>query len=153
MGAVPGRSTKPLDGMSMLEALEEKGYVVAPSILAPSEASSIQVALGKVPASSAGTRNLLELEWCRSLVARLRAAPSVRELLPGSSVAVQCTLFDKTPDRNWLVALHQDLSIPVSARVEHPQLGVWSVKEGQNLVQPPDGFMSTNVVPRMSRFA
>ena len=101
----------------MLQALEEKGYIVAPSIVGPSEAASIEVALSTVPTSSAGTRNLLELEWCQSLVSRLRTSPCLRELLPGSSVAVQCTLFDKTPDRNWLVALHQDLSIPVSARV------------------------------------
>src|ERR1700694_5888180 len=123
--------------MSMLQALEESGYAIAPPILGPSEAASIEFALSTVPTSGAGTRSLLEFEWCRALVGRLRATPDLRELLPGSSVAVQCTLFDKTPDRNWLVALHQDLSIPVSARVAHPELGVWSVKEGQNFVQPP----------------
>jgi ectoine hydroxylase-related dioxygenase (phytanoyl-CoA dioxygenase family) len=144
-----GRSTGSLDSMSMLQALEENGYVVTPSIVGPSEAASIALALSNVAASSAGTRNLLELEWCQSLVARLRATPNLRELLPGSSVAVQCTLFDKTPDRNWLVALHQDLSIPVNARVAHPELGVWSVKEGQNFVQPPDELLARLVAVRL----
>jgi len=146
---VPGRSTRSLDSMSMFQALEEKGYVVASPVLGPSEVASIELALSKVPASNAGTRNLLGLEWCQSLVARLRTAPSLREVLPASSVAVQCTLFDKTPDRNWLVALHQDLSIPVSARVAHPKLGVWSVKEGQTFVQPPDDLLAQLIAVRL----
>ena len=135
--------------MSLLHALDESGYAVAPSVIGPRDAASIELALCSVPNSAAGTRNLLEFEWCQSLVSRLRAAPSVRELLPPSSVAVQCTLFDKTPDRNWLVALHQDLSIPVSARVEHPELRAWSLKEGQIFVQPPDELLAQLVAVRI----
>jgi ectoine hydroxylase-related dioxygenase (phytanoyl-CoA dioxygenase family) len=133
----------------MLRALEENGYAIAPSVLSPSEAASIELSLSTAPASGAGTRNLLDLEWCRALVERLRAARGLGELLPRSSVAVQCTLFDKTPDRNWLVALHQDLSIPVSARVAHPELRAWSVKEGQKFVQPPDELLSQLVAVRV----
>ena len=144
-----GRSTQSLDSMSRLQALDENGYVVAPSVIDPLDAASIESALREMPTSGAGTRNLLELEWCRLLVARLRSTPSVRELLPRSSVAVQCTLFDKTPERNWLVALHQDLSIPVSARVTHPQLRAWSVKEGQNFVQPPVELLAQLVAVRL----
>ncbi|MGE0358855.1 MAG: phytanoyl-CoA dioxygenase family protein [Burkholderiales bacterium] len=117
--------------MSALHSLERIGYVVAPAVLDPIETASIAEALQAVPIANAGTRNLLDLGWCRALVERIR---SVLEI-PG--VAVQCTLFDKTPERNWLVAFHQDLSIPVRERVEHPELRVWSVKEGQQFVQPP----------------
>jgi Phytanoyl-CoA dioxygenase (PhyH) len=145
---VVGRSTRSLDSMSLLRALEETGYAIAPSVLSPSEAASIELSL-KAPASRAGTRNLLDLEWCQALVQRLRAARGIGELLPRSSVAVQCTLFDKTLDRNWLVALHQDLSIPVSAPVAHPELRAWSVKEGQNFVQPPDELLAQLVAVRV----
>ena len=135
--------------MSLRHALEESGYVVAPSILRPNEVASTESALSSMPTSAAGTRNLLDLEWCRSLVGRLRASPSVCELLPPSDVAVQCTLFDKTPERNWLVALHQDLSIPVSARVPHPELRAWSIKEGQDFVQPPDELLAQLIAVRL----
>lgn len=135
--------------MSLHQALEQNGYVIAPSILGPEEASSIESALSQMHTSGAGTRNLLELEWCRGVVDRLRAAPALRDLLPISSVAVQCTLFDKTPDQNWLVALHQDLSIPVGSRVAHPRLVAWSVKEGQNFVQPPDKLLAQLVAVRV----
>jgi ectoine hydroxylase-related dioxygenase (phytanoyl-CoA dioxygenase family) len=57
--------------------------------------------------------------------------------LPEDASAAQCTLFDKTPAKNWLVALHQDLSIPVAARVDSPECTGWSEKEGQLYVQPP----------------
>ncbi len=146
---MPGRPTRSLDSMSLHLALEQNGYAIAPSILGPEEASSIESALTQVPTSGAGTRNLLEFEWCRRVVGCLRVAPDLRHLLSETVVAVQCTLFDKTPEQNWLVALHQDLSIPVTERVAHPNLGVWSVKEGQNFVQPPDELLAQLVAVRL----
>jgi hypothetical protein len=64
-------------------------------------------------------------------------------------VAVQCTLFDKSPRANWLVALHQDLSIPVGDRVPHPELTGWSRKEGVLHVQPPASLLETLVAVRV----
>lgn len=53
--------------------------------------------------------------------------------------AVQCTYFEKSVDRNWLVPWHRDESIAVAARVDHAALRGWSVKEGQlHVIVPPD---------------
>jgi ectoine hydroxylase-related dioxygenase (phytanoyl-CoA dioxygenase family) len=65
----------------------------------------------------------------------------VRPLLPPDPVAVQCTFFDKSPARNWLVAAHQDLSIPVSRRIDSPAYTGWSRKEGVLYVQPPPAVL------------
>jgi ectoine hydroxylase-related dioxygenase (phytanoyl-CoA dioxygenase family) len=62
---------------------------------------------------------------------------------------VQCTLFDKSPRANWLVALHQDLSIPVRDRVPHPDLLGWSRKEGMLYVQPPASLLEALVAVRV----
>jgi len=43
----------------------------------------------------------------------------------------------KSIHKNWLVSLHQDLSIPVAERVDSPQCSGWSEKEGNLFVQPP----------------
>lgn len=51
--------------------------------------------------------------------------------------AVQCTWFEKSAERNWLVTIHQDLSIPVAVRVDHPALSGWSQKEGIQFVRAP----------------
>ncbi len=50
---------------------------------------------------------------------------------------LQCTLFAKSTENNWLVCLHQDLSIPVAERVDSPGCHGWSEKEGGLFVQPP----------------
>lgn len=58
-------------------------------------------------------------------------------LVPAEHIATQCTYFEKSAARNWLVAMHQDLSIPVAERATHPTLLGWSEKEGTLYVQPP----------------
>jgi ectoine hydroxylase-related dioxygenase (phytanoyl-CoA dioxygenase family) len=116
--------------------LDEDGYAVRGAVLGPEQIAAIQQALEDL-AAGAGRRSLLELGWCRELVERIRSHPEIRSSLPQSALAVQCTLFDKTREQNWLVALHQDLSVPVKERVEDPRLGAWSVKEGRHFVQAP----------------
>lgn len=130
-------------GPSPLLALEQKGYAVAPTLLESAEADAIAEALAGLRLSSAGTRNMLEIEWCRTLAVRVRSGLKIR------GVAVQCTLFDKTPEKNWLVAFHQDLTIPVREKVEHPELRAWSVKEGQHFVQPPVALLEQLISVRV----
>ncbi|HYI93946.1 MAG TPA: hypothetical protein VEX68_10410, partial [Bryobacteraceae bacterium] len=55
--------------------------------------------------------------------------------------AVRGTLFDKTPDDNWLVPWHQDLTICVKERLEVPGFGPWSLEAGVHHVQPPVDFL------------
>ncbi len=117
--------------------LEQRGYSIVPGLVTPKETATVSRALGRIAFRGAGTRNLLNHSWCRALVTRIKNRLASANALPPASVGVQCTLFDKTADRNWLVALHQDLSIPVASRLEHPNLGVWSKKEGGHFVQPP----------------
>jgi ectoine hydroxylase-related dioxygenase (phytanoyl-CoA dioxygenase family) len=56
-------------------------------------------------------------------------------LLGPEAFVVQAILFDKTPDANWKVAWHQDLTIPVEARIETAGFGPWSGKDGVPHVQ------------------
>jgi ectoine hydroxylase-related dioxygenase (phytanoyl-CoA dioxygenase family) len=62
---------------------------------------------------------------------------------------VQCTYFEKSASRNWLVPVHQDLGIPVAAHVGHTSLGGWSTKEGILYVQPPVGLLEQLVAVRL----
>jgi hypothetical protein len=120
-----------------LRALHKNGYAIAPAVIGPTQLASTEEALTFVPLAGVGTRNLLEFPWCRHLVDLLRQCTEVVAALPRMPVAVQCTLFDKSEEKNWLVALHQDLNIPVGERIDHPELGIWSKKEGQQFVQAP----------------
>jgi ectoine hydroxylase-related dioxygenase (phytanoyl-CoA dioxygenase family) len=47
------------------------------------------------------------------------------------------------------VAFHQDQSIPIRARVDHPDLSGWSMKEGELYVQPPRQVLEQLVAIRL----
>jgi ectoine hydroxylase-related dioxygenase (phytanoyl-CoA dioxygenase family) len=58
-------------------------------------------------------------------------------------------LLRKVLRANWLVPVHQDLSIPVAHRVDHPNLGPWSEKEGALFVQPPTAILQQLIAVRV----
>jgi ectoine hydroxylase-related dioxygenase (phytanoyl-CoA dioxygenase family) len=99
-------------------------------------------------ASRGGLRRLLEHASVRAL-ARSAAVRAVAESVLGESCfAVRAILFDKTPDANWKVAWHQDLSIAVRARREIPGYEAWSVKDGVAHVQPPASVLEQMLAVR-----
>ena len=84
-------------------------------------------------------RKLLDLEWCLRLADQLAGHQRLSPFVPADVRAVQCTLFAKTIGNNWLVSFHQDLSIPVSERVESARCSGWSQKQGDTFCQTPVG--------------
>lgn len=130
------------------DALPE-GYLLLPGLLAPVQCQSLIGQLGELPAGTAGQRELLQQPWCRALAHDLLALPVLQPYLPAGAVAVQCTLFEKSVERNWLVSPHQDLVIPVAARVAHPALTTWSVKDGQHFVLAPAELLAQVVALRL----
>jgi ectoine hydroxylase-related dioxygenase (phytanoyl-CoA dioxygenase family) len=131
------------------DAFIRDGFAVIPTVLNESQCDAITAVVGSYSSDSPGTRSLLAQDWCRALASTLRAHPDVGALIPAGHVAVQCTYFEKSIDNNWLVPIHQDLSIPVRERVEHPALRGWSEKEGSLFVQPPAELLETLVAVRI----
>lgn len=134
---------------STARSFEIDGYCVVPGVITAKETRNIAGALEGVPVERAGTRRLLELEWCKALAERCLQDPRIRELVPPEFVPVQCTFFAKTIDNNWLVSLHQDLSMPVAERVESAHCTGWSEKQGEIFVQPPVSFLEKIVAIRL----
>lgn len=131
-----------------LPTLAHDGWLRMPSGLPRAMLASLPIDVS-LDAGDAGSRNLLAHAWCAALVAPIRERLQAAELLPGNSVAVQCTLFRKAPDCNWKVPYHQDLSIPVDAPVEHPTLSGWSMKEDGHYVQPPIDLLDALLAVRL----
>ena len=125
------------------------GYLLLRDVLTADEAQACARAAAPSATLSGGTRTLLQSAWCAALVQRLKQHPALAPLLPEGAVAVQCTYFEKSVDRNWLVPWHQDLSLPVAERVQHPALRGWSVKEGVLQVQPPAAVLEQVVAVRL----
>lgn len=126
-----------------------QGFALVPEVLGAAGCESVASRLAGVSPGSAGTRELLPQPWCRALAETLRRHPALAPLLPAGYAAVQCTYFEKSASRNWLVPVHQDLSIPVAARVAHAGLGGWSEKEGSLYVQPPVELLQQLVALRL----
>jgi len=134
--------------MGAVSVLEEAGFVQILGALADGQCAELLTAINGGSTGRAGARNLLDVPSCQKLAATLKAHAQVGPLLPRGAVAVQCTLFYKSPEKNWLVALHQDLSIPVRERVPHPECTGWSEKEGVLYVQPPVAVLELLVAVR-----
>lgn len=116
---------------------ETDGYAVVAEILSPGECAGFASQVHLADAKSGGARDLLVQPWCSDLAVRLRAHCALCEYIPAGHVAVQCNYFEKSAERNWLVPIHQDLSIPVAARVAEPSLRGWSEKDGMLFVRAP----------------
>ena len=85
-----------------------------------------------------GVRNLLDRSAAvRALAQSTPIRSLVEPILGPNARAVRGILFDKTPDANWKVIWHQDLTIAVRARHEVDGFGPWSLKDGVTCVQPP----------------
>lgn len=100
-------------------------------------------------ADMAGSRDLLSQHWCAGLVAPIRRRLHGIGVLAQDAVAIQCTLFRKTDTCNWKVPYHQDLSVPVAARIEHPNLAGWSSKPEGVFVQPPETVLAELLAVRL----
>lgn len=125
------------------------GFTLLRDIVAPADCERLSQDVDAAFAARVGARNPLAHAWCRDLASRLAARPVLRPLLPDGRAAVQCTYFSKSTSNNWLVALHQDLGIPVAARVDDARLSGWSEKDGVVHVQPPADVLETLVAVRV----
>ena len=81
-----------------------------------------------------------------------RSAPLLDLVGPHLSappLPVRAIYFDKSPEANWLVSWHQDLTLALAARVEHPGFGPWSLKDGVPHVQPPVEMLAQMLTVRL----
>lgn len=134
---------------ALVDCLEAGGFARVDSVLTPAECEVLAAEASNAAGASAGSRHLLSHPWCVALARRLRAHPALSDCIGAEGVAVQCTYFEKSADRNWLVSVHQDLSIPVAARVDDPALTGWSEKDGELFVQAPAAVLAGLVAVRV----
>ncbi len=122
------------------------GFALIARVLSPGQCDE---AARQVQVDGPGSRCLLGQPWCAAMAAQLQAHPALAAIMGPDLMPVQCTYFEKSADRNWLVPLHQDLSIPVAGRVDEPSLSGWSRKEGTQFVRAPLAVLSQLVAIRV----
>ena len=154
MGLTGGSTAAP----DQIREIDQCGFAVVPGVLDRDTVESLLAGLSQVERCSSASkqehvyaiRNLLEVAPAiRELAGSKRLRCLVEPVLGVGAFPVQGIFFDKPADVNWKVPWHQDLSIPVKARVEIPGFGLWSVKAGVPHVQPPARLLERMLIVRL----
>jgi ectoine hydroxylase-related dioxygenase (phytanoyl-CoA dioxygenase family) len=123
--------------VAVLSSLERDGFAILDGAVEPELIAELRT---EVPAagSQAGVRNLLANHPVVRQAARSASVRAAAEAVLGPRCfAVRAILFDKTPEANWKVAWHQDLTIAVRHGRCVVGFTAWSEKQGVVHVQPP----------------
>jgi ectoine hydroxylase-related dioxygenase (phytanoyl-CoA dioxygenase family) len=85
----------------------------------------------------AGARHILGCPAVARLAQDSRLIDLASEWLDADAVPFKATLFDKSPDANWLVPWHQDTALPMTEYRESAGWGPWSEKSGVTYAHAP----------------
>ena len=145
--------------MDWTASFDRDGYAIVPNVVAGAEIERLSQALGKLQASSTALERDGQIYAVRNLLQQVpeirefaRSEPLLRlarEVLGDGAFVVRGLLFDKTPEANWLVPWHQDLTIAVKARIEADGYGPWTRKGDVPHVQPPVAVLERMVTLRV----
>lgn len=97
----------------------------------------------------AGVRHLLSNPAVVELAADRRMLGIAQSVLGNDAFPFKATLFDKSPDANWLITWHQDTALPLREKHETPGWGPWSTKEGIIYAHAPASALERVVALRL----
>ena len=119
--------------------IRQQGYAIIPKLFSGVEVSAVlsELSRAELPRSRAGARHILSVPAVRQLANDARLTEVAHAVLGLTAIAFRATLFDKSPSSNWLVAWHQDTALPLREKIESPEWGPWSVKEGVTYAHAP----------------
>ncbi|HEV3138545.1 MAG TPA: phytanoyl-CoA dioxygenase family protein [Pirellulales bacterium] len=139
--------------------IESTGFTIIPNVLDDQIVSWLLDQLERVTYGEAVRQRGDSYFAIRNL---LNAVPAIRELASSSCIrsivdpivgpdarVVRGIYFDKTPNANWKVAWHQDLSITVTQEKDVTGFGGWSQKAGVVHVQPPASILEQILTVRL----
>ena len=141
------------------EEIEANGFAIVPGVLDLERVARVIEQIKEIPRGAStrqrgqsyfGIRNLL------SIVPALRdlpRSPSIRCLIDPivgqQAQVVRGTFFDKTPEANWKVPWHQDLTIAVRQKKDVVGFNCWTLKAGITHVQPPANLLQEVLALRL----
>jgi hypothetical protein len=122
-----------------------------PGVLSRQEADALarDLSSGTLQRSRAGARHLLSVPAIAALARDPRLIELAARELGCEPLPFGATLFDKSPDANWLVVWHQDTALPLVERREVAGWGPWSKKAGIDYAHAPAAALSRIVALRV----
>lgn len=142
--------------------IEEHGFAIVEDVLAPEEVDALRIAIEQAIAESQDSTSVRDRGGVYAIRDVTEVVPEVRALhkhpgiaqlvapiLGAKAMLVRGLMFDKSPESNWGIFWHQDLSIAVRQREDIPGFGPWSIKAGIQHVQPPPRILQQMLTVRL----
>lgn len=119
------------NAMEWRPEIEVNGFAIRPNVLSDELGQALDEQIRRWPMGSrAGLRHAMKFEIVRSIARSRPLMQLACEVLGPQAFAFRATIFDKSPQANWLVVWHQDTALPLRQRIDVPGWGPWSTKEG-----------------------
>ena len=133
------------------DAITQFGYFVFSPLFSSGELEPLLDAFAQpgLARSRAGIRHALSIEAVSNIARDPRLLGIAKEVLGPAAAPYHATLFEKSPDANWLVVWHQDTALPLRERKDKAGWGPWSVKEGINYAHAPATALSNVLALRL----
>lgn len=126
------------------------GYTIVPQVVTAEEIRRLLSDLEQSTLRSrAGVRHLLSNPAVAEFATDRRMLGIAQSVLGSDAFPFKATLFDKSPDANWLITWHQDTALPLREKQETPGWGPWSTKEGIIYAHAPASALEKVVALRL----
>lgn len=131
--------------------VSDAGFCIEEEVLSRDECEDLASALSHDVScrSRAGARHLMSHPAVARVAGDTRMLGIAQLILGGAAVAFRATLFEKSPESNWLVAWHQDTALPLATRFGAEDWGPWSEKFGVLYAHAPAWALSRVVALRL----
>jgi ectoine hydroxylase-related dioxygenase (phytanoyl-CoA dioxygenase family) len=132
------------------ETVNDLGCALLPSIFTKDQLTPlIQLADEALRSSTAraGARISTNAPIVQHILAHAPFTQAIQSL--GAYHPVRAIVFDKTPDHNWAVPWHRDITIAVRDRCDTPGFAPWSIKDNIHHVQPPPPVLRAMLTARI----
>lgn len=138
-----------LDKQTMFLDLETHGAQHVPTALDESALRQIEAVFAAHPQDRAGQRltNLADISSLLSPTGSIGLHAATH--LGDAACPVRAILFDKSAATNWSLGWHQDRTIAVKQRINHPGFGPWTIKSGIQHVAPPQALLERMLTLRV----
>lgn len=125
--------------MDLARLVKEQGFAILSKVVLPSETEALIADLQKSPLrrSKAGIRHAPKHPAVAALATEPRLMQIAQHILGLGATPFRATLFDKSPQSNWLVVWHQDTALPLRERRDIQGWGPWSTKDGVTYAHAP----------------
>jgi ectoine hydroxylase-related dioxygenase (phytanoyl-CoA dioxygenase family) len=133
------------------DSVEKSGFAILPAILSADEVNRLldEVNKSSLHRSRAGIRHAIKHPAVAEIANDGRLLNLAKDILGEGTIPFHATLFDKSPDANWLVMWHQDRALPIRERRDVAGWGPWSLKEGVTYAHAPAAALSNILALRV----